>query len=396
MQSIYSIKEIIHPDLLFLLYSCQTECTAEEETFLINHLQHTDIDHIAALASRHGVFPLLYHRVQSLDTLPSDTSNGHPIQALLKAHYLTLSKKNMFMSAELLRIITLFHTNHIGVLAFKGPVLAVEAYGDITLRQYGDIDLLVQPQDLPDILRLMQENGYIPDVSIPQAQREEILKLLTVIGFDKPDTGMRIEIHWELLSHNYAVDWRSRSLWEDRETVRLNHADVQTLAKEHLLLYLCIHGSKHLFERLEWVCDIDRLVRAHPDIDWDRVIDHAKETGTLRMLLLGLSLAQRFFRLPLPEAVYAMRNQDRSLSRLEQKIILLHFSQTAAQQVNSGYFFLLLQMRERFTDKIDFSYRAFFAPQFNDFNFLPLPKTLRFLYPLVRLYRLTRKYLFKR
>jgi hypothetical protein len=214
-----------------------------------------------------------------------------------------------------------------------------------------------------------------------------------VIGFDKPAAGMRIEVHWELLSRNYAIDWDMKRLWTGTETVTLNHTPLQTLAKEPLLLYLCVHGSKHLFERLEWICDIDRLVRTHTAMDWAVLTHTAQKTGTLRMLLLGLSLARYFLDVPLPHAIQQNITKDKRIPALMHKIIQLHFTETEPRTAGTGYFLLLLQMRERLRDKLRFSYRAFFAPQFNDFNFLPLPGPLHFLYPLVRLYRLGKKYL---
>jgi hypothetical protein len=221
--------------------------------------------------------------------------------------------------------------------------------------------------------------------------------MLTVIGFDNPYNGLRIEIHWELLSRNYAISWSTESLWKKKKNIPINHVPVPTLSYEDLLLYICVHGSKHLFERLEWICDIDRVVRVHnADIDWERVSQTAKNTGIYRMFLLGLALAQSFFTLPLPEEIRQEIKKDRMLTEIIQKIIILNFSTPKNKTVDTGYFILLLQMRERLSDQLRFSYQAFFAPQFNDFNYLPLPKYLHFLYPFVRLFRLGKKYLFKR
>jgi hypothetical protein len=300
------------------------------------------------------------------------------------------------MSAKLLKIMRHFKEQNIDALAFKGPVLAQNAYGDITLRQYGDLDILVNPKDLPTLISFMKEEGYLPDVHIPKEQTEHLYSLLTVIGFDKPSVGMRIEIHWELLSRNYAIAWEPHTLWEKSETVDINLIALPTLAHEQQLLYLCVHGSKHLFERLEWICDIDRSGRAHPDTDWEKLCNNAEKLGVLRMMLLGLSLAQNFFNLPLPEDIRQKIEQDTVLPKLVEKIIELNFSTSEQNVVDKGYFFILLQMRERTPDQIRFCYQAFFAPQFNDFNYLPLPKYLNFLYPLVRLYRLGEKYLLKK
>ena len=50
----------------------------------------------------------------------------------------------MLMSAELIRIMKLLEKNDIKALAFKGPVLSQMVYGDITLRQYVDLDVLIR------------------------------------------------------------------------------------------------------------------------------------------------------------------------------------------------------------------------------------------------------------
>ena len=110
-------------------------------------------------------------------------------------------------------------------------------------------------------------------------------------------------MHWELLSKNYAIDWEEESLWEKKENIRINNKDIPVLPTEQLLLYLCAHGSKHLFERLEWICDIDRTVRSSLNINWELLINEAEKLGVKRMLYLGLALSQQFFYLELPEMI---------------------------------------------------------------------------------------------
>jgi len=377
-----------------LILSSTSILSEQEKIQLQSDFENTSLQKLLSLSLKHGVLPVVY---QNLKALSSQNKILEQLTDELKPYYLRIAKRNIFMSAELLKIMKLFEAHRIQALSFKGPLLALDAYGDITLRQYGDLDILVKYCDLPLILELMQAEGYICDVHIPSKHREELFKMLTVIGFDNPSNGLRIEIHWELLSRNYAISWDTESLWKKKKNIPINHVPVPTLSYEDLLLYICVHGSKHLFERLEWICDIDRVVRVHnADIDWERVSQTAKNTGIYRMFLLGLALAQSFFTLPLPEEIRQEIKKDRMLTEIIQKIIILNFSTPKNKTVDTGYFILLLQMRERLSDQLRFSYQAFFAPQFNDFNYLPLPKYLHFLYPFVRLFRLGKKYLFKR
>jgi len=383
----------------FLIICCKAAPSQADLSLLETRLEeeilpdHTHQQLLLSAASRHGILPLLHKRLPHTFEHTTGDKNRTAFFDNLRQKYRQIAKRNMFMSAELLRITALLQSHRIEMLAFKGPLLSQKLYGDITLRQFGDLDLLIHKKDLQRVLMLLTDAGYLSDIRIPQERADELYDLLTVIGFIHPDTGLRIEIHWELLSKNYAIDWHRQNLWEAAERIIINHTPVPALAFEHQLLYLCIHGSKHLFERLEWICDIDRYIRATPSIDWQYLYSMAKEQGTLRMFLLGLFLAQTLFDLPLPDFMEKKIHQDKVLPVLVEKIITLHFSTPLPAPVDRSYFFLLLQMRERPLDKLRFIWSAFFAPQFNDFNYLPLPGYLHFLYPAVRLVRLGRKYL---
>jgi hypothetical protein len=394
-----------------LLLSTHSVLTEEKRNELSRMLYHycsdtaeqkgkdNPVGYLIGLASYHGVLPLLYHTLQVLlkDENSYEPHTMHHIKRLyeaMKEHYAYITQKNMYMSAQLLHFLSRFEKEDIAMLAFKGPTLAVSAYGDITLRQFGDIDILVHRRDVPQIMKIMDAEGYLPDVTLPEGDAEHYYDLLTTIGFDNPVSKMRIEVHWELLSHNYAVAWKSDSLWHKTELVTLNRKEIPVLAFEDMLVYLCLHGSKHLFERMEWVCDIDRMIRTQENIDWKKIITSAKQIGVFRMLLLGLSLASDFYDLPLPDEIRKAVSRDKTLPLLKSKILSICYdpSQTA-QKIDKEYFFTVLRMRERFRDRMRFGWQALFATQFNDLNYIRLPKYLHFLYPIVRLYRLVRKYI---
>src|SRR6185295_14836569 len=67
-----------------------------------------------------------------------------------------------------------------------------------------------------------------------------------------------------------------------------------------LVLSLCVHGSKHLWERLAWICDVAELVKTRTDLNWSVLLERAVSTGNERMLFLGLYLANNLLDAPLP------------------------------------------------------------------------------------------------
>ena len=341
---------------------------------------------IYALSLRQGVFPLFYQRIRPF----LKSGAGSQIRTLYKKSHMAYVQRNMRLSAELIRRIKEFDEKGIRAMAFKGPVLAQMAYGDITLRQYGDLDILVQKKDLIKAVSLLQENGYVPEIALPLKTIDAFYSCVNVIGLHKGD--LRIEIHWELLSKNYAIDWTDEELWEKSDTVSINGTLLPTLAFETHLLYLCTHGCKHLFERLEWICDIDRAIRSRASIDWPSLLEKAQEKGIERMVLISLYLCRELLKLPLPEEIESKMAGDTHTVGIGRRIIALNLSTGRGIRKSFGTFALLLKMRERPSDRLRFAFRALFAPKFDDFNTLALPKSLLFLYPVIRPFRLLVKY----
>lgn len=96
---------------------------------------------------------------------------------------------------------------------------------------------------------------------------------------------------------------------------------IATLNNEVLLAYLAIHGSRHLWERLEWIVDLDRLVRNNR-IDWEKVLRVATQFNGKKMLLLGLYLSKLFFQTPLPSFIQ-QQAEARGITSLAKEMIPL-------------------------------------------------------------------------
>src|SRR5690242_12240903 len=96
-----------------------------------------------SLASHHGVIPLLYTRLTELPAglVPED------VLAQLASEFRRNTVRNLYLTRELVRILKAFVDEGIPVLPFKGPLLAQQAYGNLGLRVFADLDLLIRPGD---------------------------------------------------------------------------------------------------------------------------------------------------------------------------------------------------------------------------------------------------------
>lgn len=377
-------------NLKFLIACSQTEPSENNIKFIQQFLSSIDTQELIPLAIQHGILPLVYKTLKYLGT--KHLMVNTEILSELKAHYMRISQRNMLMSAELIRIVKLLKDNGIEALAFKGPTLSQMAYGDITLRQFGDLDILIRERDRFKMMDLLIQSQYTPKIDLKESTKKTFFDSVNVIGLYQTSIGVLVEIHWELLSKNYAIDWEEQSLWKKQESVAINKKIIPVLPVEQQLLYLCVHGSKHLFERLEWICDIDRSIRTHTDIDWVYLVNEADKLGIRRMLFFGLSLSQQFFSLPLPKQIEKAIAEDKDIPKLISKVIEINFSETSKKGKSYSSFGLLWSMRENLSDQLRFAWRGLFAPKFDDFLFIQLPKQLAFLYPVIRPFRLITKY----
>jgi putative nucleotidyltransferase-like protein len=120
---------------------------------------------------------------------------------------------------------------------------------------------------------------------------------------------------------------------------------VQGLAPEDLLIVLCVHGSKHVWEELKWVCDVAELLRSHQHLDWDRIFSNASAWRCRRLVSMGLSLAYRLLDAPLPGAVLARFSADSDVQLLSHRmpLTLLADRHAGVHQSEAVMFYLSLK-----------------------------------------------------
>lgn len=372
-------------NLSFLIQCVLTKKSDKEYQYIYRQFkQMDDLTPLLKLAQKHAVFPLLYKTLKKAPDINLEN---------LQSHYYAISQFNISLSSELVHIMQLLDKEKINILTFKGPSLAQLAYEDITLRQFTDIDLLIQKKDRYKVIQIMLEAGYVSEINLNKNTFQSFVNSVNVLGFYKPETTIYIEIHWELFAKNYAITWDESLIWEKTTFLKIDQHTIQTLQREQLFLYLCIHGSKHLFERLSWVCDIDRMIRSQTNISWENILDNAIKLGVMRIVLLSLALSEELLKSPLPQHIKEKIKEDKKVIKIMKKIIKMYFTEDKKTYKNYCTFKLLYSMRENHKDKLRFIQYSLFSPKFDDFKYIQFPNHLTFLYTFIRPLRLLFKYL---
>ena len=258
--------------------------------------RNIDWTRLLVLAQRHALVPLVHRHLGARSALPQAVRDRLEQDARLNAQH------NLFLASRLLHVLTALNRNGIAAMPFKGPVLAARLYGDVACRQFGDLDVFVRPGAVIRARHALLEAGY--HGPLPKgAGRQELFfrwrNQIELIGA----ADVHVELHWSAAPRMLGIRFDFDGMWRRAENVVMAGTHIPTPSSEDLLVLLCIHGAKHEWRRISWVCDVGQLIASAPSLAWDAVWSSASKAGVRRMVSLGLLLATDLLGAVLPAAV---------------------------------------------------------------------------------------------
>jgi hypothetical protein len=345
-----------------------------------------DWDAVLRLADHHGTAGLVYRNLSGLgDMVPA------PVLAALRHGYETNVHKSLFLARELIRILDCVDALGIEVVPYKGIVLSEVYYGDMALRQSGDIDLFIRKQDVARIKRAVRELEYTLRVPVPEDAEEDYIASGYEYTFDSPAGCNLLELQWALQPHFYAVDFDMEGLFGRAVNAAIVGRRVKTPSSEDLLLVLSVHAAKHVWGRLIWLCDISQILKRH-DLNWDWVQAHARSFGIERILHVTLLLANRLLGTEIPGGIEKSILDDPTARAFADEVALVVARGVSYAEQQVSYFRLMMRLRERRADRLRFLARLTFTPGPGEWDAVRLPKPLFPIYRLVRLARLASRF----
>ena len=301
-----------------LLCCARTRITRATEEKIEALLQgEIDWQYLRRVAKKNRVVPLVFHglRAHCADAVPADVDNALSKMARFSADY---NQNNLAVLIENLR---LFKEVEIPVVPLKGVTFALGVYGGLSLRWVGDIDLLVRPENYLDAKNMLIRHGH------RQATFGDVESAAAQAPLARDDGNPGVDLHYELAplgqhakrssaklerenwnrldtsSTNWFFSLDSEPIWGRLDSLKVDGVDIPVLSPEDLLMVAFIHGIKENWRCLNRLCDIAELVRAKPEIDWERVLGEWRGLGCEKKFFLGLRLAHQLLDMPLPEHV---------------------------------------------------------------------------------------------
>lgn len=286
------------PETRLLLTTCRHDGAIPDTTETI------DWDVLLATATATRVSELVY---RTLKRVPG--SMPEPVRLALRRQYAETAATNLRQAHGLEGVLRALAERSIPAMLLKGAALVRMVYGDPGLRPMTDIDLLVPRDDIERAADAMLSCGLPP--VLPGSEEIYRREHHHWVPCGTPDGSLVVELHHGLVPPGGPLEPVIEDVWRRAHPAPGTGARVLLPSPADLLLHLCIHTSSHgLFLPLRSVCDLAETVRwAGADLDWDGLVEAAREWHAAREAYCFLRLAEEFLAPGIPQYVLGRLNK---------------------------------------------------------------------------------------
>lgn len=306
----------------------------------------------------------------------------------LKNELHSVTLQNFELAKETERIVKKLEKASITAIPYKGVTFSKQFYGDISMRESSDIDLVINPDQLDLIIKLMQKDGYKADglEGLKRIKRESFVTHQKDFCFDLNKT-FHVEFHWRITHPNFCIKSPL-----DRFKISLE-PDLEM--SEHLRAIILHHWIHDGFEYLKTLLDVGQAISSkEQNLNLSSISENS---------LYGFDIAQRcnheLFGLIQDTIQYnpsieqkaksiTEYNLNSNFGRNNSNTTLILIKQYVSSFKNQ------LVFKKSFGEKISFFFKfwtGLLLPKHSDYSMVGIPKDLSLLYIFIRVYRLLRR-----
>jgi hypothetical protein len=275
-------------------------------------------ERLCEVAARHGMVGHL-HKLIAADgeTADSEAVNGETadggageggaayavVREPLAALYRVSAERALRQTGQLLRLLEALEARGIETLPIKGPAWAERLYGDVTLRNWVDLDLIVRYDDAAAAHEALLELGLLDSSPYSAQLLRRRTRTEGEIAMHSADNDLLVDLHWQIGVGYGPEALTGQRLLDQATQGTLLGRPVRALSSADMLLLTCLHGTRHEWDSVEALLSLAVQVDGTPPEDWPALLAAAREAGCQRRVLVGVGHACRAFGLPVPDAV---------------------------------------------------------------------------------------------
>ena len=277
--------------------------------------------------------------------------------------------------------------------------MAAAIYGDISMRQFSDLDIFIKENDIERARAVLLSLGYRPD---PDHQLDFEAHYIS------ENNRFIIDLHWAFSfkdirrKRDVSFEFDLEGIWERMGQIAFLESMIAQFSKEDMFIIRCQDAVKEYWKdpwpKLIWVHDIAQMIQVHAEMDWEWVVWKANQSKSQRLISLCLSLAENLIGTPLPEMVRSRIQLDKQVKVLMKQACRMFYDEDEAQNpfLDKHHGFLrrelfCIRLKESFKDRIPYYFRMLRRYRTNacravknkeERGLLLLPDPLSFLYYL--------------
>ncbi|UVI31530.1 nucleotidyltransferase domain-containing protein [Paenibacillus spongiae] len=383
--------KLLPSELKLLLSFMRADCSERIIQSEIEQVADVDWDHFLLLSRHHRLVPFLHHRMKQLSL------TGIPPYVLqtISREYRNNTLQMMQLSGEMTQVSKQLSERGIRSIMLKGPVVAVDLYGSLSLRTSSDLDILVHLDDLEHVERILAGLGYVKEGDLPSVLNDWKWRHHH-IAFYHPAKRVKLEIHWRL-NPGPSKEPGFDELWQRRRVSAISAEPVHLLGREDLFLFLISHGARHGWSRLRWLLDINQI--SQQELDADLVMKLLRSNHFLQTAGQALFLCSELLHTPLNSSLQQLAEGKRARKLAQdamfyiRQLINLHTDPLPIEvaRYHKQHLFALMSIQQKSLFLLSFLF-----PYPMDTQTLPLPKSLHMLYfplrPFLWAWRKTRRH----
>ena len=338
------------------------------------------------LAETHALLPMTAAKLLSIPGLLPDAMILE-LQKICQEN----ARRSLWFAGELFSIIETLSAVGVRAVPFKGPTLAATAQGDLVLRQFHDLDVLISRADWPRSKKALVNAGFVPKLQLTEREEKALLYSACDFTFHHPPLKNVLEMHWDIVPNFFSVEVPIERMLARAEPVELCGRSVPSLTPEDLLICLMVHGAKHAWSRLCWLSDIAYLLQ-RVEIDTDLLRRRSDRWCVGRIVRIGLFLTQWILGAELPQRLETWIQQDPHASVLGGLLANNLFHDKKISTDSLAYFQLFARQRESLRDRLRLFALLATTSTMSEWRSVRLPEPLFPLYGAVRAWRLGQRF----
>lgn len=335
-----------------------------EETGISENLldEIKDWEYCTSTAVARGIGPLLLKRIELTDKTGKTPENA---KAKLKQSYFMTMSRSMVLYEALKSIAVKFNEKNLKFVVLKGAYLSEALYKDPGLRQFSDIDILIEDRKADECLETLRDLGYKTNEKAI-LHSEFVRKNLDFVHFPPMHKdGISIEVHIKLHQKKHPYKLNIKEILHDAIPVEIQRMPAYALQSDDLLIHLCVHADKHFEEgQVQFTCynDLTNMLAENQDsINWENFVARCRMHQCEKVVFRHLLLVNRFCNAPIPGEI--IKKYSFSMTDKDQEMFIQFLRGQFFKKTENKSSVSLLKNISSFSGKIHFVTDMLFPPK---------------------------------